>query len=109
MFKSHSTILGLSAAAVVTSLIGWASAWHLNMIVYIVVGLAAVWVFARVFYGFGTARELDRAATEPGSIGVGRHGFTWDGEPANPLERAYLKYQLGDPSELQKIAEEEPG
>ena len=109
-FSRHSTLLGFSAAAVVITILGWRTQWRESLIpIYITAGLASLWLFSRIFYGFRSARLIDKADTAPGSMGTGSRGVPvrWDGRRIENLALAYEKWRLGDRSELERIANEE--
>jgi uncharacterized membrane protein YuzA (DUF378 family) len=110
-FQRHSTLLAFSSAAVVVCLFGAATHWKIEFAMYYVIaGLAALWFFSRVFYGFGSARRLDKEPVAKGSMGMGGAGglrIDWDGREINELQRAYRQAELGDPSALERLAEEE--
>jgi uncharacterized membrane protein YuzA (DUF378 family) len=110
-FSRHSTLLGFSASAVVVTLLGWLTQWREVLVpIYIIVGFASVCFFPRLFYGFRAAKLLDNAACTPGSMGLrgGRYlPLRWDGRMKEDLCSAYESAQMGDPSDLKRIAEEE--
>jgi len=109
-FRRHSTLLGVSAAAVVVTISGWLSQWRESLVpIYIVVGLVSLWFFSRAFYGFRSATLVDKADTSSESMGMGSFGtrIRWDGRQKENLSLAYEKWRLGDPSELERIANEE--
>ena len=77
-FRSHSTLLGLSAALVVVTILGWLTHWRESLVpLYLIVGLASLWFLARVFYGLHSAMLLDKALGSRGLwwVNLGR----WDG------------------------------
>lgn len=109
-FRRNSTLLGFAAAAVAVTVFGWLTQWRESLVpIYIIAGLASLWLFSRAFYGFRSARLIDKANTAPGSMGMGSRGVPvrWDGRPIESLSLAYEKWRVGDPSELERIAEEE--
>jgi hypothetical protein len=109
-FRRHSTLLGFAAAGVVVTVLGWLTQWRESIVpIYIIAGLASLWLFSRAFYGFRSAMLIDKANTAPGSMGMGSRGVPvrWDGRPIENLSVAYEKWRLGDTAELERIAEEE--
>jgi hypothetical protein len=109
-FSRRSTLLGFSAAAMVVSVLGWLTQWRESFVmIYVGAGLASLWFFSRLFYGFRSASLIDKADTAPGSMGVGGRfaPIRWDGRQKENLSLAYEKWRVGDPSELERIATEE--
>jgi hypothetical protein len=95
----------LSALVVLTAL-GWATHWHVELIVvYGIAFFASFLLFARLFYGFRASRTLDKELISPDS-GWNRTGYlgTDIDKPGYELERAYKKAQQGDASDLKHLA-----
>jgi uncharacterized membrane protein YuzA (DUF378 family) len=105
-FHKHSTLLGFLGAAVVVSIAGTLTHWNESLlIVDVVAGLAGLWVFSRLFYGFKASRVLDNPDETPSPV-IGPYD-RWRGTQSENerLVQAYKKFLEGDSSEFERLAQ----
>lgn len=107
-FQRHSTLLGAVSAFVVMAALGWLTHWRLELLVIPLLAFPVSFVlFARLFYGFGASRRLDKELISPASGSDWVHAKYDIDEPGYQLTQAYEKAQGGDVTDLKRLAEEE--
>jgi hypothetical protein len=104
-FRRFSTLLGFSATAVVITILGYLTHWREYLFpIYCVLALACLWFFSRVFYGLSASRLIDKTGVTYGAI---PRLLRWDGRRQEDIASAYEQIQMGNPTEFQRLANEE--
>ena len=107
-FHRHSNLLAAASALVIATAAGLLTRWRLELLAVPLLAFAVSFVlFSRLLYRRTAVTTRDSEPAPTDLVGDGPHAQYDIDETGYQLSRAYEKLQEGDPSLLERLAEQE--